>query len=113
MERFELVSEYEPRGDQPRAIEELSGGVRQGQQHQTLLGVTGSGKTFTMANVINELQMPALIISHNKTLAAQLGFPLAIKFHNVLPAWNRAPGQWMRSKRALELMRQKCRRGLP
>lgn len=72
MERFELVSEYEPRGDQPRAIEELSGGVRQGQQHQTLLGVTGSGKTFTMANVINELQMPALIISHNKTLAAQL-----------------------------------------
>ena len=72
MERFELVSEYEPRGDQPRAIEELAGGVRQGQQHQTLLGVTGSGKTFTMANVINELQMPALIISHNKTLAAQL-----------------------------------------
>ncbi len=72
MERFELVSEYEPRGDQPRAIGELVGGIHEGQQHQTLLGVTGSGKTFTMANVIQELQMPALIISHNKTLAAQL-----------------------------------------
>ncbi len=72
MDRFELVSDYQPRGDQPRAIGELTGGIRQGQQFQTLLGVTGSGKTFTMANVIHELQMPALIISHNKTLAAQL-----------------------------------------
>ena len=72
MDEFKLVSEYRPGGDQPRAIAELVEGVRQQQTHQTLLGVTGSGKTFTMANVIQELQMPALIISHNKTLAAQL-----------------------------------------
>ena len=72
MSKFELVSEYEPKGDQPRAIEELVDGIRQNQRFQTLLGVTGSGKTFTMANVIQELQRPALVISHNKTLAAQL-----------------------------------------
>ena len=72
MDEFKLVSEYQPGGDQPRAIAELVEGVRRQQPHQTLLGVTGSGKTFTMANVIQELQMPALIISHNKTLAAQL-----------------------------------------
>jgi excinuclease ABC subunit B len=72
MDQFKLTSEYQPGGDQPRAIAELVDGVRQQQAHQTLLGVTGSGKTFTMANVIQELQMPALIISHNKTLAAQL-----------------------------------------
>ena len=72
MSKFELVSEYEPSGDQPRAIEELVDGIRQNQRFQTLLGVTGSGKTFTMANVIQELQRPALVISHNKTLAAQL-----------------------------------------
>ena len=72
MDQFKLTSEYQPGGDQPRAIAELVEGVRQQQAHQTLLGVTGSGKTFTMANVIQELQMPALIISHNKTLAAQL-----------------------------------------
>ena len=72
MDPFKLTSDYQPGGDQPRAIAELVEGVRQQQAHQTLLGVTGSGKTFTMANVIQELQMPALIISHNKTLAAQL-----------------------------------------
>ena len=72
MAQFELISEYEPKGDQPKAIEELLEGIGQQQRHQTLLGVTGSGKTFTMANVIARLQRPALIISHNKTLAAQL-----------------------------------------
>ncbi|MBL8915572.1 MAG: excinuclease ABC subunit UvrB [Archangium sp.] len=72
MADFELVSEYEPRGDQPRAIKELSEGVARGDSHQTLLGVTGSGKTFTMANVIAKARRPALIIAHNKTLAAQL-----------------------------------------
>src|SRR3954453_13359280 len=72
MADFQLVSPYEPAGDQPRAIEQLVEGVRQGRGHQTLLGVTGSGKTFTMANVIARLNRPALILSHNKTLAAQL-----------------------------------------
>ena len=72
MDQFKLVSEYAPAGDQPQAIAELVEGVRQQHGHQTLLGVTGSGKTFTMANVVEELQMPALVISHNKTLAAQL-----------------------------------------
>lgn len=71
-ERFNLVSEYSPQGDQPRAIKELIEGIRQGYKYQTLLGVTGSGKTFTMANVIQEIQLPTLVISHNKTLAAQL-----------------------------------------
>ena len=72
MEQFKLVSEYSPAGDQPQAIVELVEGVRQQHTLQTLLGVTGSGKTFTMANVVKELQMPALVVSHNKTLAAQL-----------------------------------------
>ena len=72
MDQFKLVSEYAPAGDQPQAIAELVEGVRQQHAQQTLLGVTGSGKTFTMANVVKELQMPALVISHNKTLAAQL-----------------------------------------
>ena len=72
MDQFKLVSEYAPAGDQPQAIAELVEGVRQQHALQTLLGVTGSGKTFTMANVVKELQMPALVISHNKTLAAQL-----------------------------------------
>ena len=69
---FKLVSEYEPTGDQPRAISELVEGFRNGNQCQTLLGVTGSGKTFTMANVIQHIQKPTLVIAHNKTLAAQL-----------------------------------------
>ena len=72
MGEFKLVSEYEPRGDQPRAIEELTQGLKRGDPHQVLLGVTGSGKTFTMANVIAAHGKPALIIAHNKTLAAQL-----------------------------------------
>ena len=72
MDQFKLVSDYSPAGDQPQAIAELVEGVRQQHAQQTLLGVTGSGKTFTMANVVEELQMPALVISHNKTLAAQL-----------------------------------------
>ncbi len=72
MDHFELVSEYQPTGDQPRAIEQLVSGFRAGNQFQTLLGVTGSGKTFTMANVIAALNRPTLIIAHNKMLAAQL-----------------------------------------
>ena len=72
MDHFELVSEYKPTGDQPKAIEELVEGFKKGNQFETLLGVTGSGKTFTMANVIQQLNKPTLIIAHNKTLAAQL-----------------------------------------
>src|ERR1700733_6766200 len=69
---FQLVTPYQPKGDQPRAIAELVSGLAAGEQHQVLLGVTGSGKTFTMAKVIEELNRPALILAHNKTLAAQL-----------------------------------------
>ncbi|MDP2136543.1 MAG: excinuclease ABC subunit UvrB, partial [Candidatus Didemnitutus sp.] len=69
---FKLRADYEPTGDQPQAIEKLVASFRAGNQHQTLLGVTGSGKTFTMANIIAQLQRPTLIVSHNKTLAAQL-----------------------------------------
>jgi len=69
---FELISDFKPTGDQPQAIEKLSNGLSLGKNHQTLLGVTGSGKTFTMAHVIQKIQRPALVISHNKTLAAQL-----------------------------------------
>lgn len=72
MDHFELVSPYEPTGDQPQAIEELEQGFKEGNQFQTLLGVTGSGKTFTMANVIKQLNKPTLVLAHNKTLAAQL-----------------------------------------
>ena len=70
--RFRLVSDFEPRGDQPRAIDELTAGLERGDKHQVLLGVTGSGKTFTMASVINRLNRPTLVLAHNKTLAAQL-----------------------------------------
>ena len=69
---FKLHSEYAPTGDQPQAIEALVKGFQEGNQFQTLLGVTGSGKTFTMANVIQQLNKPTLVIAHNKTLAAQL-----------------------------------------
>ena len=72
MSVFQLQSDFQPSGDQPRAIEGLVKGIQQGKAEQVLLGVTGSGKTFTMANVIAELGRPALILSHNKTLAAQL-----------------------------------------
>ena len=69
---FQLVTSYKPRGDQPRAIEELMEGLAAGERHQVLLGVTGSGKTFTMAKIIEQSNRPALILAHNKTLAAQL-----------------------------------------
>ena len=72
MNKFELVSSYEPSGDQPKAIAELLEGLKRGDKHQVLLGVTGSGKTYTMSNIIKEYNRPTLIISHNKTLAAQL-----------------------------------------
>lgn len=72
MDRFKLVSDYKMMGDQPQAVGQLTEGLLNGEKHQTLLGVTGSGKTFTMANVIERVQRPTLIISHNKTLAAQL-----------------------------------------
>ena len=72
MDHFELVSQYKPTGDQPQAIEDLVQGFKEGNQCQTLLGVTGSGKTFTMANVIQQINKPTLVIAHNKTLAAQL-----------------------------------------
>lgn len=72
MERFRLISEFKPKGDQPQAIEKLSEGILRGYKHQVLLGVTGSGKTFTIANVIENVQKPTLVIAHNKTLAAQL-----------------------------------------
>ena len=72
MKQFQLNSPYKPLGDQPKAIESLSKGFLDGKKEQTLLGVTGSGKTFTMANIIEKVQKPTLIISHNKTLAAQL-----------------------------------------
>ena len=72
MDHFVLHSEYQPTGDQPQAIDALVKGFQEGNQFQTLLGVTGSGKTFTMANVIEKLNKPTLVIAHNKTLAAQL-----------------------------------------
>ena len=72
MAEFKIVSDFTPQGDQPQAIAELVRGLNSGEKYQTLLGVTGSGKTYTMANVIQEVQRPTLIMSHNKTLAAQL-----------------------------------------
>lgn len=69
---FKLVSKFQPTGDQPEAIKQLAEGLNDGHPFQTLLGVTGSGKTFTIANVIKEVQRPTLVLSHNKTLAAQL-----------------------------------------
>ena len=70
--KFKLASDYEPRGDQPEAIAQLVRGLNDGQRDQVLLGVTGSGKTFTMAKVIEQLNRPAIVLAHNKTLAAQL-----------------------------------------
>ncbi|AEY65369.1 excinuclease ABC subunit UvrB [Clostridium sp. BNL1100] len=72
MNKFEVISPYKPMGDQPEAIARISKGIQEGQKHQTLLGVTGSGKTYTMAKVIEQVQKPTLVIAHNKTLAAQL-----------------------------------------
>ena len=70
MSQFELISEYKPSGDQPEAIKKLAAGVELGLREQTLLGVTGSGKTFTMASVIEKVNRPTLVLAHNKTLAA-------------------------------------------
>ena len=70
--KFKVVSKYKPTGDQPQAIEKIAEGFQKGLQFQTLLGVTGSGKTFAMANIIEKIQKPTLVIAHNKTLAAQL-----------------------------------------
>ena len=81
MDKFELHSEYKPTGDQPQAIEALVKGFQEGNQCQTLLGVTGSGKTFTMANVIARLNKPTLVIAHNKTHAA----PLSGEFKEFFP----------------------------
>ncbi len=72
MPSFQIVSDFKMTGDQPQAVERLLEGLNQGYKHQTLLGVTGSGKTFTIANAIERIQRPTLVISHNKTLAAQL-----------------------------------------
>src|SRR6202451_1148263 len=81
MSAFELISKNKPAGDQPKAITSLVSGLRQGMRDQTLLGVTGSGKTFSAANVIQEIQKPTLVIAHNKTLAAQL----ANEFRELFP----------------------------
>lgn len=72
MEKFVLKSDYKPTGDQPEAIKQLVDGIKRGDKEQVLLGVTGSGKTFTMANIIAEINRPTLVLAHNKTLAAQL-----------------------------------------
>ncbi len=72
MSKFIVESEYSPSGDQPKAIKELSNSIKNGNKYNTLLGVTGSGKTYTIAKVIEEVQKPTLIMTHNKTLAAQL-----------------------------------------
>src|ERR1700712_4337566 len=69
---FKLIAPYQPAGDQPAAIAQLTDGIQSGEKYQTLLGVTGSGKTFTMANVIQNVQKPTLVLTHNKTLVAQL-----------------------------------------
>ena len=81
MPKFKIVSDFKPTGDQPQAVDMLVAGLSRGEKHQVLLGVTGSGKTFTMANVIEKVQRPTLIISHNKTLAGQL----AQEFRSIFP----------------------------
>lgn len=85
-DKFVLKSKYQPTGDQPKAIKELVESIRTGHKEQTLLGVTGSGKTFTMANVIAELNRPTLVLAHNKTLAAQLCSEFR-EFSRITP-WN-------------------------
>ena len=70
--QFKLISDFKPTGDQPEAIAQITEGILSGEQYQTLLGVTGSGKTFTVANVVKKVQRPTLVLAHNKTLAAQL-----------------------------------------
>ena len=70
--KFKIKSNFQPAGDQPKAIKKLTEGIKNGIEHQVLFGVTGSGKTFTIANIIENIQKPTLVIAHNKTLAAQL-----------------------------------------
>lgn len=82
MDKFELHSDYKPMGDQPAAIEALANGVLNGDKEQVLMGVTGSGKTFTMANIIARVNRPTLVLAHNKTLAAQLCSELREFFPN-------------------------------
>ena len=82
MPDFQIVSDYKPTGDQPRAVDLLVEGVNRGFRHQALLGVTGSGKTFTMANVVERVQRPTLVVAHNKTLAAQLATEFKEYFPN-------------------------------
>ena len=83
MPDFKLISDFRPTGDQPQAVDKLVEGISKGYRYQTMLGVTGSGKTFTMANIVETLQRPALVIAHNKTLAAQLATELKEFFpHN-------------------------------
>ena len=79
---FELVSKYQPSGDQPKAIEELVTGIKEGKKEQVLLGATGTGKTFTIANVIAKVNKPTLVLAHNKTLAGQLYSELKELFPN-------------------------------
>ena len=79
MNKFDVIKKYTPKGDQPKAIQNLSDSIREGNKRQTLLGVTGSGKTFTMASIVEQVQKPALVLAHNKTLAAQL----AMEFKNI------------------------------
>ena len=79
---FKLVSKFKPSGDQPKAIEELVEGIKNGKKHQVLLGATGTGKTFTIANVIKEVDKPTLVLAHNKTLAGQLYGELKELFPN-------------------------------
>lgn len=79
---YNLVSKYKPSGDQPKAIEELVNGIKNGEKHQVLLGATGTGKTFTIANVIKEINKPTLVLAHNKTLAGQLYSELKELFPN-------------------------------
>ena len=86
VEKFKLHSEFKPAGDQPKAIESLISGLKKGMRHQTLLGVTGSGKTFTVANIIEKVEKPTLVIAHNKTLAAQL----AQEYRDFFPEQRRA-----------------------
>ncbi|MBU1123011.1 DEAD/DEAH box helicase family protein, partial [Patescibacteria group bacterium] len=81
-QQFKLVSDFQPTGDQPEAIKKLTAGLKKGERHQTLLGATGTGKTFTMANIIQEVQRPTLVLVHNKTLAAQLCSEFNLFFPN-------------------------------
>ena len=82
--RFKIKSDFKPTGDQPEAIQQLADGINQGEPYQTLLGVTGSGKTFTVANVIQEVQRPTLVLAHNKTLAAQLYSEFSIAGQHIM-----------------------------